>query len=134
MPTVKHSRNDFDLSTVDWSQVDATTDAQVEAQAAADADTAPIFGAEEILKAGRRFSSPAAEVRALRLRLGLTQEAFAKRYGFSVDAIRQYESARRVPRGPVRTLLTVIAADPEAVTRALARAVQEEVGPQSPSA
>ena len=80
-----------------------------------------MFTAEEILAAGRRIAPEAVEdVRALRTRLGLSQDAFAARFGFSVDAIRQYESHRRIPTGPIRTLLRVIAREPDAVIRALA--------------
>jgi putative transcriptional regulator len=121
MPTAPHSRAELDLAKLDWAQVDATTDDEIARQAAADADTAPLFSAAEILAAGRRIEPDAAEdVRALRLRLGLSQEAFAARFGFTVDAIRQYESHRRTPTGPARTLLRVIAREPDAVIRALA--------------
>ncbi|HUN42787.1 MAG TPA: helix-turn-helix domain-containing protein [Acetobacteraceae bacterium] len=121
MPTAPHSRSELDLAKVDWRQVDAATDEDIARQAAEDADTAPVFTAEEILAAGRRIVPAAVEdVRALRTRLGLSQDAFAARFGFSVDAIRQYESRRRIPTGPVRTLLRVIAREPDAVIRALA--------------
>ena len=121
MRTKQHSRSDLDLSKVDWNRVDATTDAEIARQASGDEDTAPIFTAEEILAAGHRVAPEEIEdVRALRTRVGVSREAFAKRYGFSVDAIRQYESRRRTPTGPVRTLLRVIAREPDAVTRALA--------------
>jgi putative transcriptional regulator len=121
MPTVRHSRSELDLAKVDWPRVDATRDEDIARQAAEDHDTAPIFTAVELLAAGRRITADEVEdVRALRTRLGLSQAAFATRFGFSVDAIRQYESRRRVPAGPVRTLLRVIAHEPDAVTRALA--------------
>jgi putative transcriptional regulator len=121
MPTVPHSRSELDLAKIDWGQVDATTDADIARQATEDHDTAPVFTAAEILAAGRRIAADEIEdVRALRARLGLSQEVFAARFGFSVDAIRQYESRRRVPAGPVRTLLRVIAHEPDAVIRALA--------------
>lgn len=121
MPTAPRSRSDLDLSKVEWGRVDATTDEEIASQAAEDEDSAPLFSAEEILAAGRRLAPDEVEdVRALRQRLGLSQEAFAARYGFSVDAIRQYESRRRTPSGPIRTLLRVIAREPDAVTRALA--------------
>ena len=121
MPTAPHSRAELDLAKLDWAQVDGTTDDEIARQAAADADTALLFSAAEILAAGRRIEPDAAEdVRALRLRLGLSQEAFAARFGFTVDAIRQYESHRRTPTGPARTLLRVIAREPDAVIRALA--------------
>ena len=122
MPTGKRFRSELDLSKVDWNRVDATSDEEIARQAADDEATAPVFSAEEVLGAGRRVSAEDVEdVRALRSRLGLSQEAFAARFGFSVDAIRQYESRRRIPRGPVRTLLRVIAREPDAVTRALSK-------------
>jgi putative transcriptional regulator len=121
MPIAPHSRAELDLAKLDWARVDATTDNEIARQAAADADTAPLFSAAEILAAGRRIEPGATEdVRALRLRLGLSQEAFAARFGFTVDAIRQYESHRRTPTGPARALLRVIAREPDAVIRALA--------------
>ena len=120
MPTAPYSRSDLDLTKIDWRGVDATPDAEIARQASEDPDSAPLFTAAEILSAGRRIE-PAGidDVRALRTRLGLSQEAFAARFGFSVDAIRQYESRRRVPTGPARTLLRVLAREPDAVTRAL---------------
>jgi putative transcriptional regulator len=121
MPTAPSTRSDLDLARIDWRQVDATDDAAIDRQAAADADTAPVFSAADLLAAARRIEPAAIEdVRALRTRLGLSQEAFASRFGFSVDAIRQYESHRRTPTGPARALLRVIAREPDAVTRALA--------------
>jgi putative transcriptional regulator len=121
MPTARHSRSELDLARIDWNRIDATGDAEIARQASEDADTAPVFTAEEILAAGHRITPDAVgDVRALRARLGLSQDAFAARFGFSVDAIRQYESHRRIPTGPVRTLLRVIAREPDAVIRALA--------------
>jgi DNA-binding transcriptional regulator YiaG len=52
-------------------------------------------------------------------RLGLSQEQFAARFGFSVETIRNYEQGHRKPTGPARVLLRVIAREPDAVTRAL---------------
>jgi putative transcriptional regulator len=121
MPTAPRSRSELELTRVDWHRIDATDDATIVRQAAEDPDTAPISTPEEILVAGRRVTPDEVEdVRALRIRLGLSQEAFADRFGFSVATIRQYESRRRIPARPVRTLLRVIAREPDAVTRALA--------------
>jgi putative transcriptional regulator len=121
MPTTKHSRSELDLAKVDWRRVDATGDDDIARQAAEDQDIAPVFTTAEILAAGRRIEVDAVEdVRALRTRLGLSQQAFAARFGFSVDAVRHHDSRRRSPAGPVRTLLRVIANEPDAVTRALA--------------
>jgi putative transcriptional regulator len=57
--------------------------------------------------------------RRLRNRLGLTQEAFAERYGIPLSAIRQYEIARTMPPPAVRAYLTVIEREPEMAARAL---------------
>jgi putative transcriptional regulator len=60
------------------------------------------------------------DVKAIRKRLGLTQAAFAERYGFELSSIRNWEQSRRQPEGPARVLLLVIDKEPEAVQRALA--------------
>jgi putative transcriptional regulator len=60
-----------------------------------------------------------AQVRALRVKLGLSQAQFARRFGFTLDTLQQYEQGRRRPSGPASTLLRVIEADPDAVVRAL---------------
>lgn len=60
------------------------------------------------------------DVQAIRKRLGLTQMAFARRYGFELSSIRNWEQGRRLPEGPARILLVVIDKEPEAVHRALA--------------
>lgn len=65
---------------------------------------------------------PAVDVRAIRKRLGLSQAAFAARYGFSVGRIRDWEQGRSNIDAPSRILLTVIDKEPEAVERALSAA------------
>jgi putative transcriptional regulator len=62
------------------------------------------------------------DVRAIRTDLGLSQEAFAKRFGFSIAAVRDWEQQRRIPEQAARVLLLVIAQNPAAVDRALAAA------------
>jgi putative transcriptional regulator len=61
-------------------------------------------------------------VKAIRMTTGLSQEAFALRYGFSPAAVRDWEQHRRQPEQAARVLLLVIAHNPEAVTKALAAA------------
>jgi putative transcriptional regulator len=85
-------------------------------------DTAPVFTAAELARARRVVPLPSPRnVKALRQRLGLSQKQFADRYGFSVETIRNYEQGHRQPAGPARVLLEIIATEPDAVTRALAR-------------
>jgi putative transcriptional regulator len=122
MTIVRRTRAEVDLSKIDWAALDATTDAEIEAQIAADPDTAPIFTADDLARARRVIPAPTPDdVKGIRQRLGLSQEQFAARFGFSVDTIRNYEQGHRKPAGPARVLLRVIASEPDAVTRALVR-------------
>ncbi len=59
------------------------------------------------------------DVKALRRKLGLSQAAFAQRYGFNPSRIRDWEQGRSRPDGAVRAYLIVIEREPEAVDRAL---------------
>lgn len=59
------------------------------------------------------------DVPGLRTRLGLTQEQFAARFGFSVATLRHWERGDRSPNGAALVLLNVIDKDPRAVMRAL---------------
>ena len=67
-------------------------------------------------KAGERILKSA---RAVRKKLALTRKAFAQRFGLSVDAVKEWEMARRKPERATRVLLKVIEREPEAVKRAL---------------
>jgi putative transcriptional regulator len=65
-----------------------------------------------------RATPPA--VRELRRRARLTQIEFASRLGVPVETIRNWEQGKRMPRGPARALLAVIAHAPDMVFAALA--------------
>ncbi len=120
MTIVRRTRAEIDLSKIDWAYLDSVSDAEIDAQIA-DPDTAPIFTSEELAAARRVVPAFVADdVKAIRHRLGLSQEQFAARFGFSVETIRNYEQGHRRPTGPARVLLRVIANEPDAVTRALA--------------
>ena len=60
-------------------------------------------------------------VRDLRRRAHLTQLEFASRLGVPVETIRNWEQGKRMPRGPARALLAVIAHAPDTVFSALAK-------------
>lgn len=64
------------------------------------------------------------DVRSIREKLNLSQSEFAARFGFTAAAVRQWEQGRRQPHGPARVLLTVIAREPGAVSRALKSAAE----------
>jgi putative transcriptional regulator len=61
------------------------------------------------------------DVKKIRMRLGLSQEAFAETYGFALSAVRDWEQGRRRPERSARILLKIVEKEPDAVTRALAR-------------
>jgi putative transcriptional regulator len=62
---------------------------------------------------------PEIDVKAIRGRLGLTQQEFAARFWFSMNALNDFERGSRVPDGPTRAYLMVIDREPEAVQKAL---------------
>lgn len=65
---------------------------------------------------------PTVNVREVRRKLGLSQAAFAARFGFPPATLRNWEQGRTRPDGPARVLLAVIAQHPEAVEDSLKRA------------
>ena len=60
------------------------------------------------------------DVRDIRARQGLSQAAFAEKYGFSLATLRNWEQGHRAPTGASRILLLVIDRQPKAVEAALA--------------
>ena len=65
---------------------------------------------------------PTIDIRATRKRLGLSQAAFAAKFGFQSATLRNWEQGRTRPDGPARVLLAVIDRHPEAVEDALRKA------------
>ena len=119
MPIVRRTRADIEEAKLlaDLAARPRPSDEEIEAQAAEDGDA---WSDGDLAEAELVYPPPSPEqVRALRARLGLSQSQFARRFGFTVDTVQQYEQGRRRPSGPASTLLRVIEADPEAVLRAL---------------
>lgn len=69
--------------------------------------------------AAKIYKPEAVDVPALRKRMGMTQEQFAARFGFSVATLRHWERGDRSPQGAALVLLNVIERAPEAVQAAL---------------
>ena len=61
------------------------------------------------------------DVKGLRGKLRMSQAQFSSAFGFSVDAVRHWESKRRTPEASARAFLKVIEFNPEMVVTALAR-------------
>lgn len=90
--------------------------AEIEAAARSDPDARPFTAAE--LASARH--TPRA--RLIRRALGLTQEEFAARFQIPLGTLRDWEQGAAEPDQAARAYLEVIALEPEAVRRALARA------------
>ena len=73
------------------------------------------------LKPSRVTTFKPTDVKAVRTRLGQTQEQFALMIGVSVATLRNWEQGRRHPDGPALALLRVTAKNPKAVAAALHR-------------
>ena len=63
---------------------------------------------------------PAPNARAIRTRLRMTQEAFARAIGVPVATVRNWEQSRTSMDPAVRSLLRVVEREPDAALRALA--------------
>ncbi len=62
------------------------------------------------------------DVKAIREAEHLSQAAFARRYGFTAAAVRDWEQGRRQPERSARLLLKLIQREPETVRRVLSAA------------
>ena len=67
----------------------------------------------------KMYKPESVDVSALRRHMGMTQEQFAARFGFSVATLRHWERGDRSPQGASLVLLNVIKRAPEAVQAAL---------------
>ncbi len=63
--------------------------------------------------------APNVDTRVMRSAMGLSQTAFAARFGFSPATLRDWEQGRKVPDRANRLLLAIIARRPEVVEEAL---------------
>lgn len=85
-----------------------------------------IEAAKEAVAIAREEGAPAhvhvpaeLDVKAIRRKIGLSQEDFASSYGFTVNQIRDWEQGRSRPLGGLRAYLMIIAHDPQSVQRLL---------------
>ena len=70
---------------------------------------------DEELAQARRMS----DILGLRIRLGLSQAAFAERFHINLRTLRDWEQGRRVPEKIARAYLKVIGHNPDLVAAAL---------------
>ncbi len=90
---------------IDPARVDATTEADIAKQIAADE--------AEAMQDAAKFA------RRVRKRLGLSQAEFSERIDVSLDTIRNWEQGKRRPTGAAKALLKVLDKAPEAALAAL---------------
>jgi putative transcriptional regulator len=100
---------------VSLDRLRATTDEEIAQQIAADPDTAPDMSDATGWRVVRR--PPAPDVRRVRTKLGLSQSAFAERFGLSTRTVQEWEQGRATPDQPARVLLKVIEEAPDTVAR-----------------
>jgi putative transcriptional regulator len=126
MPIVRRSANEILKrgGRVEWERVRKTTDREIAAQIAGDQDTAPDM--TEAAEIRRIYNPPMPDLKAIRRKLGVSQAAFARQFGFSLRTLQQWEQGRAVPDRPARILLRVIETEPWAVERALANLAHEK--------
>ena len=58
-------------------------------------------------------------VKAIRKKLGMTQEVFSSTFAIPVSTIKKWETNNRVPEGPTKAYLMVIDSKPEMVRKVL---------------
>jgi putative transcriptional regulator len=91
----------------------AMTPEAIEKAARADRDAQPLTQAD--LRRMKR--TPQAKI--IRRALELTQEEFSSRYQIPLGTLRDWEQGRAEPDQPTRAYLTIIARDPDRVSRIL---------------
>jgi putative transcriptional regulator len=99
---------------IDWSRIDAMTEAERHVAAMADPDARPMTD-EEWDRAPR-----VPPVSIIRRALKLSQEQFAAAFHIPIGTIRDWEQGRYQPDAAARAYLRVIAREPNTVRRALA--------------
>jgi putative transcriptional regulator len=77
-------------------------------------------------KPARLFVPPELDVKSIREKTRLSQDAFASTFGFTVHQIRQWEQSRCRPLGAIRAYLMLIDKDPKAIISMLSQASRLE--------
>ena len=109
------------LAAVDWERIDAMTEEHIARQIAEDPDAAPDLS--DIPADALRVIHPegGVSVRGIRAKLNLTQRVFARRFGFNLATLRDWEQGRYQPDAATQTLLFVIERDPDLVATVVAQ-------------
>lgn len=123
------SSNDENDPHIDRSKFGKKTREQINAEAAEEKASLGLTGSRKRLTAhinGNRYDISIPDVKAIRERLGLTQEAFAERFHLSQRTVQQWEQRRAMPDLPARILLKAIEQAPDVIAEA-ASAVERDI-------
>lgn len=114
MSTVKYTNAQIHKrkGRINLAKLQAATDAQIARWQQED-------GVDESALGPVRAVPPQTDVRALRKRLGLSQDEFAHRFMLSPKTVRDWEQHRREPSDAARVLLLTIARDPRTIAKLL---------------
>lgn len=102
-------------SDADWTAFDALSVEVAHQAAVNDPDAQPL--GELDMKRMKRTP----QIRVIRRALNMSQEEFASRFHIPVGTLRDWEQGRCEPDQAARSYLTVIAREPELISKALAR-------------
>jgi putative transcriptional regulator len=97
----------------DWERLDAMTSEDAHANALADEDSQPLT--PDQLARMQRVPDP----RAIRLKLQMTQEEFARQFQIALGTLRDWEQGARILDSTAKAYLRVIERNPKAVLLAL---------------
>jgi len=103
-----------------WARLRAKTNDQVLAEARTDPTALPV----EDRKARLGRVAPVSPAKRIRWALHMSQIEFAKAFRIPLGTLRDWEQHRRDPDQAAQAYLEVIAREPDAVRRALARATR----------
>ena len=71
------------------------------------------------VKASRRFEVAPPDVKAVREKIGLTQNEFAKLMRVSIKTLQNWDQHRRNPTGPAAALLNIVSTNPDVAIKSL---------------
>jgi putative transcriptional regulator len=108
-----HEESSLPEIQTDWARLEAMTGEEALQNALDDPDSLPLMPEQ------RSKLRPVPNPQAIRLDMGLTQEAFARRFEIALGTLRDWEQGAHIPDSTAKAYLRVIEANPEAVVQAL---------------
>jgi putative transcriptional regulator len=101
-----------------FTRLKTMTDEEIERNALLDEDNSPLTKAQLAQFRPAKIVEEI-DIKAIRERLGYSQEKFAQYFGVNVRTLQDWEQHRHKPNRTAINFLRVVAKEPEAVQRAL---------------